>query len=195
MNNDLQVGEFTVKDKVSHKKRNSFNPYTGKHSGYINNSRKTKKRQANDAPHLNITVGNVKKNQSVQHSNRVVGNVKRHKPRHQLNDSEHKVVEEMGEEMGEEMDVTTKSDEIEIVESSLDYNPFYQTKFQNNIKKKNVIHNSNALLLLSKIKSDPSTYISNKMIKNFIKDEPKTHTKLTKEEVDEQAKIARDFII
>lgn len=191
MNNDLQAGELVVKDKRSHKKHIRFNPYTGKHSGYSNNSRKTKKRQVNESPHLNITVGNVKKNQNVHHSNRAVGNVKRHKPRHQPNEYENKVVEE---EMGEEMDVTTKMDEIEIVQSSLDYNPFYQTTFKNNIKKKNIIHNSNALLLLSKIKSDPSTYISNKMINNFIKDQPKTHTTLTKEELDKQEKIARDFI-
>lgn len=75
----------------------------------------------------------------------------------------------------------------EMVQSSLDYNPFYQTKFKNI---KPVKHNSNVLLLLSKIKRDPSTYLSNQVMKN----QPKINRQLTNKELEEQAKIARDFI-
>jgi len=81
--------------------------------------------------------------------------------------------------------------DIEMVQSSLDYNPFYQTKFKNIKQQK---HNSNALLLLSKIKSDPSTYLTNQMINNFLKNQPKINKKLTNKELEEQEKIARDFI-
>jgi hypothetical protein len=81
----------------------------------------------------------------------------------------------------------------EMVQSSLDYNPFYQTKFKN-IKHKPSKHNSNALLLLSKINSDPSTYLSNQVINNFIKNQPNKNIQLTNKELKEQAKIARDFV-
>jgi hypothetical protein len=96
----------------------------------------------------------------------------------------------------EKTDKTVKNaQDIEMIKSSLDYNPFYQIKFKDDIPNDNIIHNSNALLLLSKIKSDPSTYISNKMINSFIINQEKKHkhTPLTKEYLDEQAEIARDF--
>ncbi len=198
MNTDLQVVPLIKKNQNSKKKFITRNPLFGNLVKTPNTPKnKTRKRKAiviNN--NQNIMVGNNKILKKENNSGNItvgdntyggIGELP------QETESSEKINQPI-EKINQPIESTNEQD-FQIIQSNLDYNPFYQRKFTTNMKKPtNITHNSNALLLLSKIKDDPSKYLSTKMIEDSIKNVPEKHIKLTNDQLKQQSQIARDFV-